>query len=174
MGQFGLAFGQFGIPSDTSGVLSFEGVAANGYSYVRNAPLAFIDPLGLYRCAPDSDCTFSPTLDASIECLEKCLHEKGRKDDELTVTSGRRGRGTTSHNTGDAADFGENTNPEICRPDFEDCFARCFPTGAYGQHEENAPEEPGFHYHVQTNEGRGNTHPPFFAPGTKPHTNHDR
>lgn len=174
IGQFGLTFAQFGIPSGASGEMSFDGVAANLFAYVWNAPTAFIDPLGLYRCAPGADCTFSPTLDASIECLESCLHEKGRGDDELTVTSGRRGSGSTNHALGQAADFGVNTNPDICPNDFRDCFETCFPTGSYGQREYNASSEPGTHYHVQTNEGRGRTHPPRFAPGIQGHTNHDR
>jgi RHS repeat-associated protein len=141
----------------------------NTYGYALQNPVLFFDPYGLYKCAPGANCDFTEVHDQALMCLETCL---GR---ELTVTSGRRGKaGTTSHSKGQASDIGENQNKGICRDDYENCFKKCFPNGAYGQQEYNSGNEPGTHYHNQTNEGRGSNSSPSFAPGIKGHTNHDK
>ena len=125
-----------------------------------------MDTFGLFRCALGQNCDFTDELQRSLECMENNMNR------EFTVTSGVCSNETgTNHAQGQAADIGENSDPGICRAQFENEFRNCFPRGAYGQQEYNSPDIGGTRFHLQTNEGRGRTHAPTMAPGIRPHTN---
>ncbi len=144
--------------------LGLEG-GLSTFAYVEGNPLRYVDPYGLYKCAPNVDYSFSGLLSGALICMESRLAY------ELIITGGVRNKESgTNHAVGQAADIGENNNPGLCRQEVEDAYKACFPSGALGQHEENDPKTPGYHYHLQTNAGRGGQGAPRFREGTQPHT----
>jgi hypothetical protein len=131
------------------------------YAYVGSNPLVVADPLGLYHCVGGASCDFTPDMDRALDCFDECT---GR---DTAITSGRRDTPPGgSHARGEACDVGRNSNPDLPRPDAEDCRQQCFPNG-YGQEEENGPNIPGTHFHFQLNALPGTQ--PGFAPGVRPY-----
>jgi RHS repeat-associated protein len=134
----------------------------NLYQFVGNNPVNWIDPWGLYHCVGGANCDFTPDMDAALQCFDTCT---GR-DTAVTGGRGNRNRPNSSHARGEACDAGRNSNPDLPRDDAERCTLQCFPNG-YGQEEQNGPNVPGTHYHMQLNTVPGGQ--PGFGPGIQPY-----
>jgi len=134
----------------------------NPFGYVGGNPVNWIDPWGLYRCSPNTNCDFTQPMQNSLQCFESCLGQ------DFTITGGRSRRNTSnsSHSRGEACDIGRNTNPNLNRNNVERCTSQCFPRG-YGQEEQNKPRVGGTHFHIQLNSIHGTS--PGFAPGIRPY-----
>jgi RHS repeat-associated protein len=120
----------------------------NLYSYVRNNPIAYFDPLGLSTC-PSNDCTgLTPELTNSLNQFEQCTGL------DITVTCGTGGHAPGDpHSSGQAIDIGRNSNPNLDLTTFQNCYSTSFSTStSYAQEEQNCG--PGTHFHLQTRPGR--------------------
>ncbi len=128
---------------------------SNLYTYVRNNPLRWIDPLGLFTYSATAGGPVNFDTEAALICFEICTAQ------DIIVTAGQEGghsRGS-AHETGQACDVGKNSNPNLKRNKAQACFEQCFPQqSSYGQEEGN-------HYHFQTRPGRGGAS--GFAPGVR-------
>jgi len=147
------------VQSDPLGLI--DGLAT--YSYVTSNPVGFSDSLGLfkYNAPPPKTVPVSPTMEAKVVCLENCLGV------QLVITGGaeqtRHSRGSR-HYSGQAVDFGFNSNPGIRSrsKDFYCCALQC--GFDYGQTEGGK----GPHYHLQTVSGLGVPRIPQDACSCKP------
>jgi len=86
---------------------------------------------------------------SAMQCMADCLGM------DLTVTGAREGGHApgSAHETGQAADLGERSNPGLRdrRPEVEQCYSSCFASdSSMAQHEQQPP-----HFHFQTRPGRG-------------------
>jgi RHS repeat-associated protein len=138
------------------------GTGTNFYNYAANNPTVLIDPFGLWHCAANVNCNFTPGLKKALLCFDKCTG----LDTAITGGLGKRSKPGSSHSKGEACDVGRNSNPTLPRDKTERCFLQCFPTG-YGQEENNDPANPGTHFHFQENTVPGGR--PRFAPGIQPY-----
>jgi len=138
------------------------GAGTNFYNYAANDPTVFIDPLGLWHCAANVNCNFTPGLKKALDCFDKCTNSNTL----VTGGVGKRSKPNSSHSKGEACDVGRNGNPKLPRDTAERCFLQCFPNG-YGQEENNDPANPGTHFHFQENTAPGAL--PRFAPGIQPY-----
>lgn len=120
------------------------------YSYVLNNPVNWIDPWGLYEVTypPRAGQLPDTRTQNAMQCFSDCMQRN------ITVTGAQEGghRPGSAHETGQACDIGERSNPGLDRNDVERCFNECSgPRGfVWGQQEAGPP-----HYHFQTRPGRG-------------------
>jgi len=142
--------------------LDFE-TGTNFYDYVANDPTTLIDPWGLWHCAANANCNFTPEFKKGLDCFQKCIGST-----EVIITSGRRPASpkhpNNAHSRGEACDIGRNANPNLPLDKVVKCFLKCFPHG-YGQQEQN--QGPGTHFHFQLNVVPGGT--PRFNPTVQPY-----
>ncbi|MBI3555432.1 MAG: RHS repeat-associated core domain-containing protein [Deltaproteobacteria bacterium] len=142
--------------------IGFEGGDYNFYRYVENSPAEWIDPWGLWQCAPGINCDFTPAMRAALDCFDRCTHGN------TAITSGRR-EGGGQHGTGQACDANRSDNPSLSSDDAARCTRQCFPRG-YGQEERNGPNSSdpnGTHFHLQLGTVPGGR--PRFAPEVRPY-----
>ena len=140
------------------------GLAAgvNGFVYVLDNPLSYVDPFGLYHCVPGANCDFTPPMQNALQCFDRCT---GRDNE---ITSGRRSGGG-QHGSGQACDLNRANNPDLSRDNAAQCTQQCFPHG-YGQEERNGPNSSapnGTHFHEQLNTVPGGI--PRFNPDIRPY-----
>ena len=138
------------------------GAGTNFYDYAANSPIVLIDPFGLWHCAANVNCNFTPGLKKALDCFD----QQCKSDTVITGGRGNRSKPNSSHSKGEACDVGRNSNPKLSRDKVEACFLKCFPNG-YGQEENNDPGNPGTHFHFQETTVPGGR--PRFAPGIQPY-----
>ena len=117
------------------------GAGTNFYDYAANSPIVLIDPFGLWHCAANVNCNFTPGLKKALDCFD----QQCKSDTVITGGRGNRSKPNSSHSKGEACDVGRNSNPKLSRDKVEACFLKCFPNG-YGQEENNDPGNPGTHF----------------------------
>lgn len=121
-----------------------------GQDWVEINTLIFKDPYGLFRynAPPPRTVPLSPAMESKVLCLENCMGIT------LVITGGAEQQGHSKgskHYSGDAVDFGFNSNPGI-QGQSKKFFCCAFQCGfGYGQTEGGR----GAHYHLQVIPGLG-------------------
>ena len=121
----------------------------------------YVDPMGLYECAPGVNCDFTEPMKHALQCYDSCTGE----DTVITGGKGSRSKPNSSHSKGEACDIDRSANPDISPNEDKQCHLVCFPEG-YGQEEQN--KNKGTHYHHQLHTVPGGT--PGYSPTVRPYT----
>lgn len=144
--------------------LLFGGGSPNLYEYVWQDPINVTDPSGLQppgnvfadpgyggewvEYSSSAGSKVKPELESSASCLAQCLATP------LTITAGMESTGHTGekdpHTTGDACDFGYNSNPGLStNPNLQKCYNQCYDKSNLGLIEKT-------NLHTQDRPGPGN------------------
>jgi RHS repeat-associated protein len=113
----------------------------NFYTYVKNGPVKFTDPAGLYTTEPDVPTPLPPALDTFMKCMDGCT---GREQHVTATTNGKHSDpGHAAGTTVDVRPIGTPSKTIFC------CAGKC--GAAYG-----LDERPGYSQNgVRTKHGGG-------------------